>query len=174
MSGFGFNAGCDHGNAHDALQIFIKGRAEDDIGVRIHFFPDTVCSFVDFEQGHVRTAGDVDQHAAGALERDFVEQRVVDGALCGLDRAILALGLAGAHHRLAHLVHHRPDVGEVEVDLLAPYAGIIISREVMAVVNEGDAVFHLAQVVHDDPAGAVEDLASQLETSPLFDEDEII
>jgi predicted deacylase len=64
--------------------------------------------------------------------------------------------------------------GEVEVDLLAPYAGIIIGRAVMPVVNEGDAVFHLAQVVHDDPAGAVEDLASQLETSPLFDEDEII
>src|SRR5260370_659045 len=28
----------------------------------------------------------------------------------------LALGLAGAHHRLAHLAHHRADVGEVEVD----------------------------------------------------------
>jgi hypothetical protein len=26
------------------------------------------------------------------------------------------VGLAGAHHRLAHLVHHRADVGEVEVD----------------------------------------------------------
>jgi hypothetical protein len=31
-------------------------------------------------------------------------------------RAGLALGLAGAHHGLAHLVHHRADIGEVEVD----------------------------------------------------------
>ena len=29
---------------------------------------------------------------------------------------LLALGLAGAHHRLAHLAHHRADVGEVEID----------------------------------------------------------
>ena len=28
----------------------------------------------------------------------------------------VALGLAGAHHRLAHLAHHRADVGEVEID----------------------------------------------------------
>ena len=31
-------------------------------------------------------------------------------------RALLAGGLAGAHHRLAHLAHHGADVGEVEVD----------------------------------------------------------
>ena len=30
--------------------------------------------------------------------------------------AVRTLGLAGAHHRLAHLAHHRADVGEVEVD----------------------------------------------------------
>jgi predicted deacylase len=64
--------------------------------------------------------------------------------------------------------------GEVDVEMLAPSAGIIVGRAVMPVVNEGDAVFHLAEVRHDDPAQAVEDLATQLETSPLFDEDEII
>lgn len=64
--------------------------------------------------------------------------------------------------------------GEVEVDLIAPSDGIIIGRAVMPVVNEGDAVFHIAEVRHDDPAQAVEDLAAQLENSPLFDEDEII
>jgi hypothetical protein len=30
--------------------------------------------------------------------------------------ARLSPGLAGAHHRLAHLAHHRADVGEIEVD----------------------------------------------------------
>ncbi|MBT8410208.1 MAG: succinylglutamate desuccinylase/aspartoacylase family protein, partial [Octadecabacter sp.] len=64
--------------------------------------------------------------------------------------------------------------GEKSVDLLAPSDGIIIGRAVLPVVHEGDAVFHLAEVRHDDPAQAVEDLASQLESSPLFDEDEII
>jgi len=64
--------------------------------------------------------------------------------------------------------------GEREVDLIAPSDGIIIGRAVMPVVNEGDAVFHLADVRHNDPAQAVEDLATQLENSPLFDEDEII
>lgn len=64
--------------------------------------------------------------------------------------------------------------GEDEVELAAPSDGIIIGRAVMPVVNEGDAVFHLADVRHDDPAQAVEDLATQLENSPLFDEDEII
>ncbi len=65
--------------------------------------------------------------------------------------------------------------GQIEVDLLAPADGIIIGRAVLPVVNEGDAIFHLADVrYHADPAQAVEDLASQLESSPLFDEDEII
>lgn len=64
--------------------------------------------------------------------------------------------------------------GEAEVEMVAPSDGIIVGRAVMPVVNEGDAVFHLAQVRHDDPAQAVEDLAAQLESSPLFDEDEII
>jgi hypothetical protein len=64
--------------------------------------------------------------------------------------------------------------GESEVDLVAAFAGIIVGRAVMPIVNEGDAIFHIAEVVHDDPAQAVEDLAVQLENSPLFDEDEII
>ena len=64
--------------------------------------------------------------------------------------------------------------GEKWVDVLAPSAGIIIGRAVLPVVHEGDAVFHLAEVRHDDPAQAVEDIAEQLESSPLFDEDEII
>ncbi|MCF2869732.1 succinylglutamate desuccinylase/aspartoacylase family protein [Octadecabacter sp. G9-8] len=64
--------------------------------------------------------------------------------------------------------------GEQDVDMVAPSDGIIIGRAVMPVVNEGDAVFHIADVRHDDPAQAVEDIANQLENSPLFDEDEII
>jgi hypothetical protein len=46
----------------------------------------------------------------------FVQQRVLDGVLGGHQGAVVAGRLAGAHHRLAHLGHHRADVGEVEVD----------------------------------------------------------
>ena len=116
LSGFGFNAGCDHGNAHDALQIFIKGRAKDDICVRIHFFPDTVCSFVDFEQGHVRTAGDVDQHAPRAGHRHIFQQRIGNRAFRGHDGAVVAFRFARSHHCLAHFAHYRANIGEVQID----------------------------------------------------------
>jgi len=64
--------------------------------------------------------------------------------------------------------------GEVETEVVAPSAGIIIGRAVLPVVNEGDALFHLAEAPHARAADTVGELASQLETSPLFDEDEII
>ncbi|WP_299965431.1 succinylglutamate desuccinylase/aspartoacylase family protein [uncultured Roseobacter sp.] len=64
--------------------------------------------------------------------------------------------------------------GEVETDLVAPADGILIGRAILPVVNEGDAVFHLAALAPRSSDGTVEDLASQLETDPLFDEDEII
>ncbi len=53
---------------------------------------------------------------ARALHVGVFEQRVGDRRLRGADSAILALGFAGAHHRLAHHRHHRADVGIVEVD----------------------------------------------------------
>jgi len=64
--------------------------------------------------------------------------------------------------------------GDVEADLIAPSAGILIGRAILPVVNEGDAVFHLAQLSPRANADTVEDLAEQLESDPLFDEDEII
>ena len=33
-----------------------------------------------------------------------------------MDRAIFAFGLAGAHHRLAHFIHYRPDIGKVQIN----------------------------------------------------------
>ncbi len=43
-------------------------------------------------------------------------QRVGDRHVGGPQRAVLAFGLAGAHHRLAHLGDHRLDVGEIQID----------------------------------------------------------
>ncbi|WP_458789710.1 succinylglutamate desuccinylase/aspartoacylase family protein [Yoonia sp. MH D7] len=65
--------------------------------------------------------------------------------------------------------------GEKEQDITAPFNGIVVGRAVLPIVNEGDAVFHLARVKSMSIAeGAVEDLNDQLTDDPLFDEDEII
>ena len=72
--------------------------------------------FVQFEQRQVMPAGDVDQHAFGAAQADFVQQRVGNGLLGGLNGAIFATRLAGAHHRLAHFVHYGANIGKIEVD----------------------------------------------------------
>lgn len=65
--------------------------------------------------------------------------------------------------------------GEEEADVTARNAGIIVGRAVMPVVNEGDALFHIAAVKSVDVAeAAVEGVAEQLADDPLFDEDEII
>ncbi|WP_299953257.1 succinylglutamate desuccinylase/aspartoacylase family protein [uncultured Roseobacter sp.] len=64
--------------------------------------------------------------------------------------------------------------GGFETDLVAPSPGILIGRAILPLVNEGDAVFHLAALSPSVADDTVEDLAAQLETDPLFDEDEII
>ena len=64
--------------------------------------------------------------------------------------------------------------GEKEQEILAPFSGIIVGRAMMPVVNEGDAVFHLARVKSALRAGEiVEDMNAQLAEDPLFDEDDI-
>ncbi|MFT6169002.1 MAG: putative deacylase [Celeribacter sp.] len=65
--------------------------------------------------------------------------------------------------------------GEDEIDVLAHNSGIIVGRAVMPIVHEGDALFHIAGVSSADVAeSALDELTTQLEESPLFDEDEII
>lgn len=65
--------------------------------------------------------------------------------------------------------------GDREEEILAPFNGVIVGRAVLPVVNEGDAVFHLARVKSVARAEeAMGDLNDQLTDDPLFDEDEII
>ncbi len=65
--------------------------------------------------------------------------------------------------------------GEQEEELVAPFDGIIAGRAVLPVVNEGDAIFHLAHVKSVETVeGKVEDISTQLSDDPMFDEDEII
>ncbi len=65
--------------------------------------------------------------------------------------------------------------GEEERDIMAPFGGIIVGRAVMPVVNEGDAVFHLARVGSlKEAESKLDEHATQLSDDPLFYEDEII
>jgi hypothetical protein len=65
--------------------------------------------------------------------------------------------------------------GEKDVEVTASADGVVIGRAVLPVVNEGDALFHVAEIARPSAAGAhFEDLAGELARDPLFDEDEII
>tara|TARA_R110002126_G_scaffold291767_1_gene457435 strand:- start:262909 stop:263949 length:1041 start_codon:yes stop_codon:yes gene_type:complete len=64
-------------------------------------------------------------------------------------------------------------LGEVESEVLATNAGLIIGRTNLPVVNEGDGLFHVAIVGHEGTEDAIDDLTEQLNNDPLFDEDEI-
>ena len=59
----------DDGNADDAVERFVEGGADDDVGVLVHFLANPRGGFVDFEQSEVLAAGDRDQQPAGALHR---------------------------------------------------------------------------------------------------------
>ncbi|PRY26437.1 hypothetical protein CLV78_101532 [Aliiruegeria haliotis] len=65
--------------------------------------------------------------------------------------------------------------GEVERDVVASIDGIIVGRAVMPIVNEGDAIFHIAQTASVERAeDTLQVLRTDLEGDPIFDEDEII
>ncbi len=65
--------------------------------------------------------------------------------------------------------------GEVEQTVTTRGAGLIIGRTNLPVVNQGDALFHVAEVHHAPTAEEkVGHLETQLQADPLFDEDEII
>ena len=64
--------------------------------------------------------------------------------------------------------------GVDETEIVAPHDGILIGRAVLPIVNEGDAIFHLAEVSHSAADTTVEAHERQLGADPLFDEDEII
>jgi len=65
--------------------------------------------------------------------------------------------------------------GDHDTPVIAPLAGLIIGRSVMPVVNQGDALMHIARVTRPGTAdarlSAIEEAALD---DPLFDEDEIM
>lgn len=91
----------------------------------------------------------------------------------GLFRSVKSDGDAVRKNEVLGLVSD--PFGEEESEIKAPFHGIIVGRAVMPVVNEGDAVFHLARVPSLQKAeDAMDDHSAQLADDPMFDEDEII
>jgi hypothetical protein len=65
--------------------------------------------------------------------------------------------------------------GEREFDVFAPDGGLLVGRANLPVVNEGDAVAHLAEPVSPEAAAqAIDQIVEELEQSEMFYEDEII
>ena len=72
--------------------------------------------------------------------------------------------------------------GEDEVELISPLNGIVIGHAVLPVVNQGDALFHIAEFAefdHSDPEldaviKSIDVIEAPFEYTPMLDEDEVL
>jgi predicted deacylase len=72
--------------------------------------------------------------------------------------------------------------GEEAMEMVSPIDGIVIGHATLPVVNQGDAIFHIAQVANLEHAGeAIETITDAIRASepagtaqPLLDEDEVL
>ncbi|WP_420433558.1 succinylglutamate desuccinylase/aspartoacylase family protein [Hyphobacterium sp.] len=65
-------------------------------------------------------------------------------------------------------------LGQQETEVKSPATGLIIGRTMLPIVNEGDALFHIAEVVKPITEDGHTELEQAFEGHPLFDEDEIL
>ncbi|WP_336987104.1 succinylglutamate desuccinylase/aspartoacylase family protein [Altererythrobacter aquiaggeris] len=91
----------------------------------------------------------------------------------GIFRAIRKTGdMVTEHEQIGYV---SDPFGDQDTPVLAPLTGLIIGRSVMPVVNQGDALMHIARVAvpgtADARLSAIEEAAFD---DPLFDEDEIM
>src|SRR5271156_134485 len=106
----------DHRDFHGLLHGIVHHRAENDVGIFVRGFLDDGRSFVHFLQAEAGGAGDVDQNSLRALNAIVLEQRAIDGAIRGVNRAIRTGSNRRAHHRVALAGHNCFHVGEVAID----------------------------------------------------------
>ena len=90
----------------------------------------------------------------------------------GLMRAFKSCGEMVAPGELLGIISD--PFGESDVELRSTQGGLIVGRTNLPIVNEGDALFHIAQVSAEGAAKRIESLSAQLDAAALFDEDEII
>jgi predicted deacylase len=90
----------------------------------------------------------------------------------GLFRAFKTIG--GVVERDDRLGVISDPFGETESEVRAPRAGLIIGRTNLPVVNQGDALIHIALLKGQATENATDRLEVELQSDPLIDEDEII
>src|SRR5579872_1900378 len=105
----------DDRHLHLLAERVVDHVAEDDVGVGVGHVVDDGGRLVHLEEGEVAPAGDVEQDAAGALDRGL-EERARDGVAGGVDGPPLARAASDAHDGRAGVRHDHLDVGEVGVD----------------------------------------------------------
>jgi predicted deacylase len=64
--------------------------------------------------------------------------------------------------------------GEEGIEITSQGGGILIGRTNLPIVNEGDALFHIALAATSNSATTAELLSAEMNSEPLYDEDEII
>lgn len=65
--------------------------------------------------------------------------------------------------------------GETDTEIRAEQPGLLIGRSNLPVLNEGDAIFHIAEIAHQtNVEETIEELSAQLSDDILYDEDEIV
>ena len=110
------HAGGDNRDANSVPQAVIERGANNDIGIGINFLTDTACCLIDLVKRQCRAADDRQQQALSPVQRHVIDQRIGNSLLGRQDRAPVAFGFARSHHRGAHALQHRPDVGKIEID----------------------------------------------------------
>ncbi len=91
-------------------------------------------------------------------------------------------GIFKAHKALGDSVNEGDSLGVItdpcegnEFPVIAHFAGVIIGRINISVVNRSDALFHVARVASPERAeGRIGKIADEIGGEPIFDEDEIV
>lgn len=65
-------------------------------------------------------------------------------------------------------------LGARDVEVKSPQTGLVIGRTMLPIINEGDALFHIAEIVKPLTEDGHTELEQAFEGHPLFDEDEIL
>jgi len=120
--------------------------------------------------GMIRAHPDATQVVIPARSRRAIWLRAPRGGLCLLQQR------SGDAVQAGDIVARVTGIfGDDPVDVRAPIDGIIIGHANLPVVNQGDAILHLAEVLRfDDAEQRVDQITEALLNDPLLDEDEVI
>lgn len=105
-------------------------------------------------------------HMKSVLSRSSYWQRAPVG---GIFRATKTIGASIEKNEIIGAI--ADPFGEMGISISVKTSGIIIGRTNLPVVNQGDALFHIAKVFDSEKAGdRVDEMEQELDADPLFDD----